>query len=375
MSTVFVICADSDLEWTKTLATRLQQDGYQVSVITPSQSSRTIVRNQHSHLLVIVSPDSALGDAADWLENIWRPFLGSGGSVIPCLIPNAPGGAKNWMPFDLHVQVAIGFDDESAYQQLCARLGPIKAPVAQAPTSTQRPSVLPTAEAPSPTEVALSPRTLAAPPPAPPPPQQPLPQPQLPDLTLEPPRMNFISYVLSIVAGFALVTLIWWAALQQTLDGGPSLLLWLGGLALVLGSLFALGQIELKRRQRTRYVESRYDQARGYAGSQIKPPIYVEIIQSTRVEENGLIWEMRGETLQIGSRFDTDVPLVNHEDIASEMAMIFYENGVYYLENTSRGQTLFLLDQRLEAKAIAAINSGDLITMASVVLQFRIQEN
>jgi hypothetical protein len=184
--------------------------------------------------------------------------------------------------------------------------------------------------------------------------------------------MNFLNYILSIVGGFALVVLIWWAALQQTLPGGPSLLLWVGGVALVVGSLFALGQIELTRRKRKRYIEQQYMQARRYAEADIKPRVYIEVIQSFRADEVGLIWEMRGESLRIGAGYREDIPLIAHTDLDTSVAIIFYENGGYFIENISRDMLVQLVDQQLAPATTAMLNNGDLISMPSIMLQFRV---
>ena len=377
---IILISSIADREWAASLLPPLEEDEHRVDFITPDNAPRAIARSPESALLVVVSPESALGETADWLERIWQPFLMHNGTVIPCLVPDAPPGAKNWMPYDLYAQVPVDFSDPDALQYLLNRLAP-KRPAQTpppAPTIVDTPTIAASNTQPPSTDVTQHPPTITTASPVPPMPTMPPPPPRddspgnTPDSLQEAPQMNFFNYVLSIVSGFILVVLIWWAALQQTVPGGPSLLLWLGGLALVLGSLFGLGQIELMRRSRKRYIEQRYVQAQRYAKSDVKPNVYVEIVQSFRPEEVGLIWDMRGDSFTIGTKHDADVPLIAHTDLEALVAIIFYEDGLYYVENASRKMTLHLVDQQLASASTAVLNNGDLITLSSIILQFRV---
>lgn len=370
---IILICSVQDRSWTSTLLEPLQAAKHTVDLVTPDNAPRAIAGSSNSALVVVVSPESALGATADWLERIWRPFLGYGGMVIPCLVPDAPPGHKNWMPFDLYTQVPIMFSDPGATQQLLARLTPHPQPAPKSPSRTTSARTA-TTQAKITTNMNSQPTTTGTLPPVtlPPPPPDSDEIFDADDLLQEPPQMTVVNYALSIVGGFVLVVVIWLAALQRATPGGPSLLLWIGGLALVVGSLFTLGQIELARRKRKAYIEQRYEQARRYGQSDIKPQVFVEVVQSFREEEIGLVWEMRGSNLTIGSRFDAGVPLVAHTNLDATIAAIFYENGLYFIENTSREMALQLVDQQVNPTSTAVINNGDLITLTSVILQFRI---
>lgn len=379
---IFLICSVPDETWARGLLSDLQATNHTVSLVTPNKAPRALISSPQSAMLVIVSPESALGETADWLERIWRAYLAQGGTVIPCLVPDAPPGAKNWMQFDLYTQVPVDFGEDNALKHVLARLAPPAAPQQAPPPPVIKASVTPTLQQSPPQTVEptssvsvtqdASPQPAMLPPVLLPPPPPAETQSTMPDVLQEPPQMSMVNYILSIVAGFILVIMIWLAALQQTVPGGPPLLLWIGGVALVVGSLFTLGQIELARRRRQRFIEQRYAQARRYAKSDIKPQIYVEVIQSFLPQENDLVWEMRGDTFSIGTRYNASLPLIAHVTLDEIVALIFYENGNYFIENTSRETTIQLIDQQLNPSSTAVLNNGELITLPSIVLQFRI---
>lgn len=383
MPKILILHAQIDQEWGTDLLHYLQskQITSSNSVLYPEISPlREIVSelNKIDTLLVIVSPETALGGSADACEAWWRKALERGLAVIPVVAPNAPAGAKNWMPYDLLQEQPIFLAQAQAHETLYERIlafspadlshtpnllqanaqpdavahAPTTSPIEEEPTiaTTSNPSTNPAASAPPP-----PPAEAAA----------------LPDLAREAPRMGFFNYVLSIVAGFVLVMMIWGAALQESTPEGSPLILWLGGTALVVGSLFALGQIELKRRQRRQLVQNKYREAQGYARSAVKPRVYVEIIESSISTEQGLVWAMRGEAFIIGKHYSNGLPLVAHKALETNIAMIYFDDGVYYLENISEATAMTLVDHILSPREVAAISNGDLIQIPGITVQFR----
>ena len=366
MPTHLILSSQVDKLWAAELAQQLQNDQIQcrVEAIYAARPTPQVVQHhlkEIQHLLVIVSPETALGDTTEACEAWWQTAINQGVNVTPLVVPHAPAGAKHWMPFELQQHQPILFVEKDAYPQLVARL---KEPFNALPTTNRlnAPQTLTDDTATIEPTVVNAPQAPAPPAAAPEP---------LPDLTLEPPRMGFFYYLISIIGGLTLVVMIWFAAIQETSSEDSPILLWLGGVALVVSALFTLGRIEVNKRQRRRYVEQKYTQAQGYARSAIKPPIYVEVIESTIPQLRGLVWEVRGESFSIGKDYTCDLPLSGQKYLEDRIALIYFEEGLYYLENISQQTVITLVDRRLTPSTVAAVTNGDMIQIPETLLQFR----
>lgn len=364
-----VVCVPDDYEWANDLAEQLDVAGYKI-YLEPLESTAAIrqqtaqaMRTARS-MIVVVTPESSLGKSADTFEAWWRPFETHGRTIIPCLPPTAPKGAKNWMPYELYQHTPIDFADTAAFSGLVQRLGKPKSPTMQQPPSVVL-SPLPT-DSPQPT---IDPEPTAPPPP----PDLPANYPNVPDLVMEKPQMGFLNYVFSVFAGFILVGLIWAAALQS--NTSPST--WLGGIGIVFGALFILGRISLNHRQERQWLEQRWQRATQLAISQEKPLVYIEILESPIKHESPSIWDYYGDSLTFGSDHDATIPLWQHKSLEEIAGIIYYNNGRYILENRRLTQALIVVGQPLTPSEAMVIHNGDLIALPdeSLMLQFRIADS
>lgn len=390
---IFMLCVPSDDEWTRALSERLREDGYAL-YIEPSDAApddeRTIQRTAKALqaatvLIAVVSTESAIGESAAVFEQWWRPYLNSGRKVIPCLAPYAPAGAAHWMPYDLYRQSYVDFQREDAYAELKVALG--EAPrrrSADASSEAASESAPPEADnmdfVPSPVRPVIGtpprPPIVSAPRPlqvkAEPAPAPVAPADAAAPLPTEPPTKppGVFSTLFSLVIGFGLVIVMWLGALSST--STPAV--WLFGLMGLVLCLFLLGQIARARRKRRWEAEQKRQAAleRGKAGELDRLPAYLEVIDSKAKDEIGEVWLLDRSTLTIGRSSRSDVPL-HDPQLDRQHCLIYFDEGRYYLENTSPSQRTVVVGQQLEVGEVAALQNGDLITLGKgLVLQIRI---
>ncbi len=360
-----IICVPTDYEWAAALNEQLVTRGYRVYLESPDVDAKTrqktVAAMREAYAMVaVVSTEAALGDSAEVFEAWWRPFADNQRDVIPCLPANAPKGAKNWMPYDLYQHNPIDFAEPSAFSALTKRLGKPKTTPMPAPPAISLPALPLDPEQPNIAPIPTAP---------PPPPLQPESYPDVPDLVTQPPQMGLFNYLSSVVIGFVLVAIIWGAALQSN----TSLVGWLVGIGVVIGALFALGRIEVGRRQEQQWLALRWQRAQQLGASLSRPNVYVEILDSPHLDEQQSVWDFYGIELSIGQVAEATIPLWRYKGLDAELCVIVYEDGYYILENTSKSRIIMVVGQPLSPQMTMAIHNGDLITLPDIglVFQFR----
>ncbi|NDJ86589.1 MAG: FHA domain-containing protein [Chloroflexi bacterium] len=378
MSTVriFVVCAPVDYDWTRSLVNRLEVDGYPIYLPPdddepdPKVQRRTAIGLQRATImLAVISPDSAVGASAPAFEAWWRPFMESGRPVIGCIVPSAPPGVENWMPFDLYRHSPLDFGQTDAYQQLRDRLPPPppKRPMPPLEASTPGDSTKPESPPESPANDSEPAPLLALPAPA-----------QSPDPPLETtrekdkPRLarRIINWA-SIVLGMIVVPGIWIVVRQATKTSDIPAGIWFLVVISTAAGLYAASRWVSSQVARRQMLRERRAAAQ-YAETRARPPVYLEIIESKQPAEIGAIWAIDNTELTIGHGPRAHVPLRDRR-IKPTHCVIFYDtsNQQYYLENTGGGPTT-LVGQPLASGDTAPLQNGDLIAVGKdTVLQFR----
>ncbi len=383
---LFLLYAPVDAEWAQAFYQQLREVGYTLYMESPEsdpedalvQRKTSAALQKATHLLVVVSKESALGESAGVFEAWWRPFLRTGRPVIACIVPDAPPGAEHWMPYDLLRQRRADFREPDGMAQLQKWLGP--APTEGLPISEPMTS---RADAESRTA-----RPEPAPHPIKPPPRRPLIPPKLgieDHPTPERPKPSFLRMIfntIGIVIGFALVALVLLAASQSgnSAASGISDEAWLVSLLIVVVAVALIGRIATQRQRRQRRVEQRRQMAQTRAKLEAEeatqtPEVYLEIIQSKAKRDIGQIWVIDDFALTVGRGVKVDVPL-RDRDIAKRQCMVFFDDeaGRYYLENLDVRERTVLYDKALLRGEVVPIENGDMIRLGkSVVMQFRLQ--
>lgn len=383
---LFLLYAPIDAEWAQGFYQQLREAGYTL-YMEPLESDpedatlqrkTTAALQKATHLLAVVSKESALGESAAAFEAWWRPFLRTGRPVIACIVPDAPPGAEHWMPFDLLRQRRADFREPDGMAQLQKWIGsapsaanegqPISEPMssrADAASRTARPE-------PTPRPIAANPRR-------PPTPSKPKPAEPLPPR----PKPSFLRLILNtigVLIGLMLVVLLLFAASESgdSTTGGISAEAWLVSLLIVVVAVALIGRIVTQRQRRQWRLEQRRQMAQTRAKIEAEeaaktPEVYLEVIQSKAKRDVGQIWPMDDFALTVGRGVKVDVPLRDRA-IARRQCMVFLddETGRYYLENLDVRERTVLYDKPLLQGEVVPIENGDMIRLGkSVVLQFR----
>lgn len=383
---LFLLYAPIDAEWAQGFYQQLREAGYTL-YMEPLESDpedatlqrkTTAALQKATHLLAVVSKESALGESAAAFEAWWRPFLRTGRPVIACIVPDAPPGAEHWMPFDLLRQRRADFREPDGMAQLQKWIGsapsaanegqPISEPMssrADAASRTARPE-------PTPRPIAVNPRR-------PPTPSKPKPAEPLPPR----PKPSFLRLILNtigVLIGLMLVVLLLFAASESgdSTTGGISAEAWLVSLLIVVVAVALIGRIVTQRQRRQWRLEQRRQMAQTRAKIEAEeaaktPEVYLEVIQSKAKRDVGQIWPMDDFALTVGRGVKVDVPLRDRA-IARRQCMVFLddETGRYYLENLDVRERTVLYDKPLLQGEVVPIENGDMIRLGkSVVLQFR----
>ncbi len=341
---VILVCTPADYTWAQALAQRLTADGYHIYLEPLHDEDPTVQRQtadalyQAQMMLAVISRESALGDSAPTFEAWWRPFLQNGKRVVACIMPDAPPGAENWMPYDLVRQTHVNFKDSNAYATLRSLLPELH-------------PLLPPSPEPDLIEAEDKDET-------PPPPKH------EPIITVQPPTVRI---VLNVLVGLVLLLVMWIAALNAT-DDNTSIALWLAIVFVIEMGVFLLGRFASKRRERLQDIINRRHAA---AARDTTFPIYLEVIESKIEEEVGQIWGMLDEELTIGKNYEADIPL-HDRHLDRDHCTVFVDKNRFYLENKTRRRTV-LYGRRLGVGEISELQNGDLIAVGqSTVLQLRI---
>ncbi len=379
----FLLYAPVDAEWAQAFYQQLREAGYTLYMESPEgdpedallQRKTSAALQKATHLLAVVSKESALGESAGVFEAWWRPFLRTGRPVIACIVPDAPPGAEHWMPFDLLRQRRADFRESDGMAQLQQWIGP--APTEGLPISEPLAS---RADAES---------RAARPEPTPRPPQIKARTPKTPEVDeplLDRPKPSFLRTIgnaIGVVIGLTLVGLVLFAASQSdnSATSEISAAAWLVSLLIVVVAVALIGRIATQRQRRQRQVEQRRQMAQTRAKLEADettqtPAVYLEVIQSKAKHDIGQIWAIDDFALTVGRGVKVDVPLRDRA-IAKRQCMVFFDDGAgrYYLENLDARERTVLYDKPLLRGEVVPIENGDMIRLGkSVVMQFRWQD-
>ncbi|MBI5929510.1 MAG: FHA domain-containing protein [Chloroflexi bacterium] len=384
---LFLLYAPTDATWAQSLYQQLHEAGYSLYMEPPEsdledavvQRKTAAALQKATHLLAVVSKESALGESAPIFEAWWRPFLRTGRPIIACVVPDAPPGAEHWMPFDLLRQRRADFRELDGYAQLQKWIGPVPTPSAEGGTISE------------PLTSRANPESRAArPEPRPRPTKPPSIKPKIkePDSPVPPDTKPslFHSMVNSIgvIIGLTMVVILLFAASQAVnSDGGVSAETWLLSLVVLVAAIALIGRITMRRRQRRWRVEYRRQvaqQARIKVQTDervpSKPEVYLEVIQSKAKQDIGQIWAIDDFALTVGRGSKVDVPL-RDKDIAKRQCVVFFDDAEerFYLENLDAHERTVLYDKPLLLDEVVPIENGDMIRLGkSAVLQFRLRD-
>ncbi len=385
---LFLLYAPVDAEWAQALYQQLREAGYTLYMESPEgdpddallQRKTSAALQKATHLLAVVSKESALGESAGVFESWWRPFLRTGRPVIACIVPDAPPGAEHWMPFDLLRQRRADFREPDGMAQLQIWIGPASTeglPISESLTSRADAESRAARPEPTPRLDAIPPR----PPQIKPPKTKEVDEP-LPDR----PRPSFlrtIANAIGVIIGLTLVGLVLFAASQSDNSATSefSAEAWLVSLLIVVVAVALIGRIATQRQRRQRQVEQRRQMAQTRAKLEADeatqtPVVYLEIIQSKAKHDIGQIWAIDDFALTVGRGVKVDVPLRDRA-IAKRQCMVFFDDGAgrYYLENLDARERTVLYDKPLLRGEVVPIENGDMIRLGkSVVMQFRWQD-
>ncbi|MBZ0320604.1 MAG: FHA domain-containing protein [Anaerolineae bacterium] len=384
---LFLLYAPIDTEWAQGFHQQLREAGYTLYMEPPEsdpedailQRKTAAALQKATHLLAVVSKESALGESAAAFEAWWRPFLRTGRPVIACIVPDAPPGAEHWMPFDLLRQRRADFREPDGMAQLQKWIGPAPSAASESlPISeplSSRADAVSRAARPEPT-----PRPIAATPRRPPTPSKPKPAEEPLPPRPKPTFLRMILNTIGILIGLVLVVLLLFAASQSgdSTTGGISAEAWLVSLLIVVVAVALIGRIVTQRQRRQWRLEQRRQMAQTRANIETEeaakiPEVYLEVIQSKAKRDVGQIWPMDDFALTVGRGVKVDVPLRDRA-IARRQCMVFLddETGRYYLENLDVRERTVFYDKPLLRGEVVPIENGDMIRLGkSVVLQFR----
>lgn len=382
---IFVLCVPEDYEWTSELVARLRTENYTLYLEPPNLPDDDLAtRNQTAQalyaaalMLIVISRESVLGESAEVFEAWWRPYLQRQRPVISCLVPNAPPGSENWMPYDLAQLARADFSAEDDLLHLMQLINQTLPQVRPQPPRPMLPAII---SAPVYT-VTSGPSPLPTPPPQaiePVMPQVPSALPQRPPLpsasathaieraqNRRRTRRFFWTLVQLplVIVGLAVLWILGiQIAEQQGTEDALFMIITATGIGLIFGFIYML------LRTRGQPSPSAYEE---YSAPR-RPDIYLEILSSINEDIIGKVWTINQFTMSLGRQKGADIYIKDNQ-VSPEHCVIFYsrQDGRYYLENLIPHETV-LYDYPLGAGEVRQIANGDLIVLGrSVVLQFR----
>lgn len=401
-SLIYVLCVPEDYAWAYELVGDLQSDGYTVYLEPPDVDPNDFPRRQQTAdalysakaMLVVLTEMSVVGPSSTIFEAWWRPFLTNGGTVIPCISPEAPVGEKNWMPFDLVRLPRVDFRQAEGYGKLRGILQSVglvstslprhpmpKSSTPKPPSPPPPPPLAPNFQAAS---VALVPFVEPKPEYEGPPQEfsvknvsAPLPSTKS-DQKVSSPRglLNFLSITV-LVAALLMAWVFVWQFANRGIDNTSALYWTVGIIAFVVLVMLwrRTARIQQHYQANLQRPLKRHLPQRGQVSRTqriTRPRIYVEVLESGDPEDVGLILPIQGESIVIGRGNNADLSL-SDRGVEREHCRIYYHpySATYHLKNLTQKRTVLYLDP-LALNESRTLQNGDLIALGnSVVLQFR----